>query len=804
MNQISIKYIIVVLIIMAPCLLQAQTKPVQVIIHDSHKKSIIGASIAYQIKPIVKDSIQAKKVQRSLTDTMGKTFIYIDSTKTYFISMSAIGYQQYDTSIKFSKAGSIKFVLKEQSTMLNEVVVKSSKALIRQEDDKSIVDAELLAASSTNAYETVEKTPGIFIDQDGQIYLNGLSPAGIQINGRDLKMSASDIAILLKSLPPNAVQKIELIRTPSAKYDASGGGGVINIILMKGIKLGMNGSVNMGLTQGVYGNKYVGFNLSNNNDKLTSYINAQYNDNDSYSITNTDRSLAVDSILQQKANTVSPNKSFYVGYGLSKNVSDHWELNYDGRISQQSFSNTTNNQSILRKISTNSAFNSINSLVTNTGTNNNFNQSIRSKLKLDTANGEWVTDFSFNYAKSNSDQAYQNNVTGVNLNSSGLGNFGNDKSFYVFQSDLKKKWIGLTVETGLKSAYLAFNNNAAYTKTVAGVTATDLLRTSGYKYKEQINATYLQASKTWGAVILKVGTRLEQTIMEGHQIIPSDTTFSVNRTDAFPYVYLSRRVAKIAGYEVRGFLVYRKTIARPSYENLNPFIKFVDPFLSEVGNPALRPQFTSNYEANISVDDKPLFAFGVNETKDIFSAVIYQSPTNKQMAYRTYANLAKSKETYFRIVGVVPPGKKFFAVIGTQYNRNVYTGLYEGKPIVFDKGTWSFFTFQSFKIDKLSTITLNGFWRTNGQQQFYELDNFGSINTTINRQFLKKKLIITASVNDIFFTSNNRFVLRQGSVNATGYRESDSRRWGISMRYNFGFKPKENKFEMLDQMSKDN
>ena len=804
MNQNSIKYLIFLLSIINVGLLQAQSKSIQLVVQDSHKKVVIGASIFYQIKVVTSDSLQIKKAQRVLTDTNGKVTLFLDSTKNYFIRISAIGHQQYDTSVKFSKANSIKFVLKDQSTMLNEVVVKSSKALIRQEDDKSIVDAELLAASSTNAYETVEKTPGIFIDQDGQIYLNGLSPAGIQINGRDLKMSASDIAILLKSLPPNAVQKIELIRTPSAKYDASGGGGVINIILMKGIKLGMNGSVNTGLTQGEYGNKFVGFNLTNNNDKLTSYINTQYNDNNTYSITNTDRSIAVDSILQQKAKTISPSKSFYVGYGLSKNVTDNWELNYDGRISQQQFSNSTNNQSILRKISTNSALSSINSLVTNTGDNNNINQSIRSKLKLDTANGEWVTDFSYNFAKSNSDQGYQNNVTGVNLNSSGIGNFGNDKSFYVFQSDLKKKLIGLTFETGLKSASLYFNNNSAYTKTVAGITTKDILRTSGYKYKEQINAAYLQASKTWGAIILKVGSRLEQTIMEGHQLIPSDTTFSVNRTDAFPYVYLSRRVAKIAGYEVRGFLVYRKTIARPSYENLNPFIKFVDPFLSEVGNPSLRPQFTSNYEANISVDDKPLFAFGVNETKDIFSAVIYQSPTNKQMAYRTYANLAKSKETYFRIVGVVPPGKKFFAVIGTQYNRNVYTGFYEGKPIIFDKGTWSFFTFQSFKIDKLSTLTLNGFWRTNGQQQFYELDNFGSINTTINRQFLKKKLIITASVNDIFFTSNNRFVLRQGSVNATGYRESDSRRWGISMRYNFGFKPKENKFEMLDQMSKDN
>lgn len=88
------------------------------------------------------------------------------------------------------------------------MVVRSTKALIRQEDDKSVVDPEPLAASSTNAFETVEKVPGVFIDQDGNIYLNGLSPAGVQINGRDLRMSASDIAILLKSLPLMLFKKL--------------------------------------------------------------------------------------------------------------------------------------------------------------------------------------------------------------------------------------------------------------------------------------------------------------------------------------------------------------------------------------------------------------------------------------------------------------------------------------------------------------------------------------------------------------------------------------------------------------------
>jgi len=185
----------------------------------------------------------------------------------------------------------------------------------------------------------------------------------------------------------------------------------------------------------------------------------------------------------------------------------------------------------------------------------------------------------------------------------------------------------------------------------------DLFRTSNYSFKEQVNAAYLQASKTWGAVILKLGSRLEQTIMEGRQFIPKDTNFSVNRTDAFPYVYLSRKIISIMGYELRGYLVYRKTISRPSYDFLNPFAKYIDPYTYEIGNPNLKPQFTSNYEANISVDDKPIFAYGINETKDIFSSVVYPSALNKQVSYRTYDNLGKNKEIYFRAIAVVPPGK---------------------------------------------------------------------------------------------------------------------------------------------------
>ena len=797
MNQF-LRYILVLLTLLSVNQAFSQRTDVNVKVMDKSGKPFHLAMVFYYEKGKNKESFNTQKASRITTDSLGMVHLILDSTKTYYFRTSWVGYQISDTVFSFSNNNTRSIILKETNTSLNEVVVKSSKPLIRQEDDKSVVDPEPLAASSTNAYETVEKTPGIFTDQDGNIYLNGLSPAAIQINGRDLKMSAADIAILLKSLPPNAIQKIELIRTPSAKYDASGGGGVVNIVLMKGIKLGVNGSVNTGFAQGVYGNQFIGFNLANNNDKLNSYVNTQYSNNNGYTITNSDRSVTLDTLLRQNARAVSPNNSINLGYGFGKTFGEKWELNYDGRLSQNTSDNSTINSSIVKVLSLNKNLSELNSLVENNSNNNFINQSLRAKYKLDSVGGEWINDFAFNFSESNTKQVYNNLLLSNSNSTRGDGTFGNDRSYFTYQSDYKKKLFGLSAEAGFKTSTLQFKNRSNYTKTVQNFTSPDPFRTSNFEYTEQINAAYVQGSKTWGPVILKVGTRFEQTIMQGHQLLPKDTTFSINRTDAFPYVYLSRKIFKIMEYEVRGFLVYRKTISRPSYDYLNPFVKYIDPYLYEVGNPNLKPQFTSNYEANISVDDKPLFAYGINETKDIFTNVVYQSPLNKQISYRTYDNLGKSRETYFRLVGVIPPGKKFFAVLGTQYNRNEYNGFYEGKPIAFNKGTWTFFTFQSFKIDGLSTITLNGFWRLSGQQQFYELDDFGSLNTSINRQFLKKKLIVTASFNDFLFTNKNNFTLRQGSQNAIGYRENDSRRWGLSLRYNFGFKPKENKMDMLD------
>ena len=154
------------------------------------------------------NKIDSTKISNSITDSIGITKINLGAKASYTIKVSAIGYKQFSKDYFINDQSSIAIKLTEDPNQLKEVVVKSSKPLIRQEDDKSVVDPEPLAASSTNAYETIEKVPGIFIDQDGNVYLNGLTPAGIQINGRDLKMSASDVAILLKVYHPMPFKKL--------------------------------------------------------------------------------------------------------------------------------------------------------------------------------------------------------------------------------------------------------------------------------------------------------------------------------------------------------------------------------------------------------------------------------------------------------------------------------------------------------------------------------------------------------------------------------------------------------------------
>jgi iron complex outermembrane recepter protein len=781
-------------LIMCFCLQQAnaqnKTTTLKVYIQSGKNDSVYNSSIQLYLLPDT--TLQATQ----LFKPGGNSFTVTHFSK-YIIKASSIGFETVSKTINVTdKPVTAALFLKRSTTNLKAVTVVAKKPLIKQEDDKTIVDATVLANSSTSAYEVLEKTPGAIVSQDGDIYLSSTTPATVFINGREMKLSSTDLASLLKSLPANSVSKIEILRNPSAKYDAASSGGIVNIVLKKGVKLGSSGSVNMGHYQGIYSTTTTGVNLNKSAGKINSYFSYQFTQGKNYSEIITERLIKTDSSrLLQNAFTKYPSVKNYFSTGIDVAFTKKFNVAYDFKLSSnKSKSSATNTNNIFKD------FTSIMPGKNLSGIDNRSNSvyignSISSRYKIDSIGSEWSADLGYDYYRSSNEQGYHNQffIPAV-FTVLGDGESNNRKNIITLQTDLTLKLPKqFTLETGLKTTISNSSNSAVYFFDSASTgRRADPYQTNTFKYQETISAAYLQLARTFFGFTLKPGLRLENTNINGRQIIPKDTTLSIQRTDLFPYVFLRHKLFKMFGTQLVANGIYRRSIKRPYYEILNPYPKLVDPYLFDVGNPKLQPQFTTNYEVNVTFDDFPVFAFGINETKDIFSNVTYQDDVTK-IAYRTYDNLGKSKETYFRMVGGMPPGGKYFFYIGAQHSFNQYNGFYQNKPLQFSNGSWYYFMYQEWKATKTLTFDMEGFLLTNYLQNFYVLDNVGALYITANKSILKKKANIIISLNDVFNTNQPSFNLNQGNVNASGSRISDSRRLGISFRYNFGLsKPKEN------------
>ncbi len=768
----------------------AGSTTLKIVLQTAKTDSLVNASI--QLFGLPDTSLIITKI----FSPGGSSFTVRNFTK-YLAVVSCIGFETvYKTINVTDKAINTYIGLKRASGNLQAVVVTSKKPLLKQEDDKTIVDATVLANSSTNAYEILEKTPGAIVDQDGNVYLSSMSPATVFINGREMKLSSTDLASLLKSLPAGSVSKIEILRSPSAKYDAASSGGIVNIVLKKGVKLGSNGSANLAYFQGVYSTKTAGININKSAGKVNSYISYQYTDRKNYETLNSNRFVKTDSLLAQQSYTTYPSVNHYVSGGADLAFSKKFNVAYDMRLSNTNSSSTAFNSIDILKNSTQALLGNNQSDIESSNRSFFWSNSLSSKYKIDSAGSEWTAELDYNYFTNNNTQDYTNSYPQpVRPTVVGDGENKNDKNIITVQTDLTLKLPGkFTAESGIKATISNSNNSAVYFySTGSGPRVADLYQTNTFKYKETITAAYAQVSKTFWGFTLKPGLRLETTNINGRQSIPKDTTLSIKRTDLFPYVFLRHKLFKMFGTDLVASAVYRRSIKRPYYEILNPYPKYIDQYLFDVGNPNLQPQFTTNYEFNVMFQDFPVVALGVNETRNIFSNVTYQDDATK-IAYRTYDNLGKNKEVYFRIIAGIPPGGKYFFYMGAQYNYNAYDGSYQNLPFSYKRGSWLFFMYQELKASPTLVISTQGFMRTKAVQNFYELNTFGGLFLSANKSVLNKKLNIILSLNDALQTNHVAFTLQQGNVSTTGSRINDTRRLGLTLRYNFGLsKPKENK-----------
>ena len=773
----------------------AQTISLHIALKTTGKDSVTNATI--QLYSLPDSSLIASQVSKP-----GSNKFSVKPFTKYFIEVSAIGFETKDKTITTSnKPLSITIELKSKNDTLNTVTVVAKRPLMKQEDDKTIVDAEVIANSSTNAYEVLEKTPGAVVDQDGNVYLNSSTPATVYINGREMRMSTDDIAALLKSLPAGSVSRIEIIRTPSAKYDASNSGGIVNIVLKKGIKIGTTGSVNFRYDQGVYGTTSAGFSLNKSIGKINSYLSYQYTHRNYFDDIQSNRVVDTDSLLKQSSITKYSVTTNYVGGGIDVGFNKKLDVAYDLRLTANNNGSNATSSNDISNTATQTEFYQSFTPISNNGNSLFVGNSLSAKYKIDSLGSEWDNELDYTYSKSNNLQQYTNTYQlPLSPNEYGYGNTRTSANIFDIKSDLSLKLKHqFLLETGFKISNANNGNNALYfLQTGNAPTQIDPYQTDTFTYKENIDAIYVQLTKTYHAIIFKAGLRYENTDIVGNQLVPTDTSFSIKRNDLFPYFYIKKNLFKVLDYPLVGNIIYRKSITRPGYDALNPSPKFVDPFTYNVGNPNLKPQFTTNYEINATYNDFPVFAVGVNNTSDVFSQVTYQNDTTK-IAYRTYDNLGKYKEMYGRLFGGLPAGGKYFMYVGAQYNYIQYNGTYGGLPLNFSRGSWTFFTGHELKATPTLRFNLNAWMYVNGFRAFNELKTLGQLNLSVTKTLLKKKLSVILSGNDILKTNKSVFTLKQGDVQVNGTRVQDSQRIGLTLRYNFGIAPKEDKKENINQ-----
>ncbi len=723
-------------------------------------------------------------------------FFSVSKNNTYLLRITAIGINMVFQKIQIGDNDTtINIATTTKSKNLDAVVVTSSttKPLIKQEDDKTIVDAEPLANSSTNALEVLEKTPGAIVDQDGNVYLNSATPATIYINGRELKLSAADISSLLKSLPANSVSKIEILRSPSAKFDAASSGGIVNIVLKKGVKLGTNGSVDASYFQGVYATETIGFSVTKSINKLNTYASYNFTNRESFFVLDSEQPfLSANALRVQQSFTKYKATTNYASGGFDYAINKKWNIALDTRFTANNNRSNVRNDIDFLTLNRQAQVGENISLISNVGPTYFLGNTFSTKYKIDSLGSEWTNSLDYSYYKNDNGQLYDNISIIPRKNTLfGDGIILNKKNILAFKSDLVLKTKNkITVEAGAKINYSASNNNALYFGDSSTGKFVNSFQTNAFKYKESIAAVYLQVSKTFSGLTIKPGLRLEHTDIVGNQIVPTATSFKIKRTDLFPYIYLRHGLGKVIGFKLTGNLIFRRSITRPFYEALNPFPKFVDQYTYDVGNSSLRPQITNNYEFNINANEFPVFAVGLNDIQDIFTTL---TNARGDTLFRTWDNLGKNKEVYMRLVAGIPPGKKYFFYAGTQMNIINYNGIYNGEIFKYKRASWNIFMFHSYKATPTLNLSLQGFMRINGVFNFFETKTFGSLNLSANKSILKKKMNIILSVNDLLLTNRITFNVDVPKFIGNGIQYGDTRRVGIALKYNFGIKPKPEK-----------
>lgn len=747
----------------------------------------------------------AKDSSRLKVTTTGKTgqfsFDHIAAGK-YLVSVSSVGFSTaWSPSFELSAAHAAQslppMVLTTASASLKAVSVVGKKPLIEVKADRTIVNVD---ASPTNAGSTVmdvlEKSPGVTLDKDDNVSLKGKQGVTIMIDNKPTYLSASQLASYLRSLPASAVDQIEIMTNPSAKYDASGNSGIINIKTKKNKMKGFNGNVNLTHTQGVYPKPSGSFNLNYRDGKANFFVNGGYSHWEGFQHLDITRKYLdstpaknINSIFTQGTDMhfINPEMNLKLGmdyYLTPKTTVGFVVSGFHNKEENRSSSN-------IRLMDSHYTVDSfVYSPSTNTTTWNNVSANLNFRHQYDSAGRELTADLDYVRYSSSSDQ-YFDNITYtpemVKKNETILtGYLPSTINIYTFKTDYTRPLAkGYKLETGLKFSYVNTDNTANYFNLVNNTPEVDTTKTNHFLYRENVNAAYVNVTKQFKKLSVQAGLRAENTNYSGHQlgngisVINRDSSFKRSYVNLFPTLYLSYDVNE----KNQLTLNYGRRIDRPAYQDLNPFLFFLDQYTYQAGNPYLQPQYTQNVEFSHTYHHFLTTTLNYSYTQNFFSETFQQSG---HATIVRNGNIGRRQNAGIAVSAQVTVSKWWTASLYSNLNYNRYSGILYGQNINVDATTLLLNANNQFSFSKGWGGEISGFYQTKSLEGQVVLQPLGQASAALSKKILKDKGSLKLAIRDIFYSMKPHGYINFQQTEATFSNHRDSRQVALTFTYNFG------------------
>jgi len=546
-------------------------------------------------------------VKSSLSNEAGQYTIDKVNPGVYLIKATIIGYNKTISGPVTVAAGASVSIpqlkLLPVTSSLKAVNITATKPLIERKVDRTVINVEnSVLAAGNSAMEILERAPGVTVDKDDNISLRGKQGVTVMLDGKLTYLSSAQLASLLRSTDGNTIQSIEIITNPSAKYDAAGNSGIINIKLKKNRNAGTNGSYAATAGYGQNHKASTSLNLNHKDGKLNIFGNYSYSNSKRPQDINLDRTINnngvytyFDESTDFLGSRQAHNYKLGADYDLSKTNTLGVQLTgYNSAFDANTFNNTLISPDHVH-----------NSAVTTTGNTaieryNNFAANINNRIVLDTAGKELSMDADYSHFHNSQSNNYTNNfylADGTTLRTSSIlrNSLPSQINISTFKADYTNPFgKTMKLEAGMKFSYGNTNNDLRTDSLLNNNWVTDAGRTNLYKYNENINAGYLNFSKTWKKTSLQLGFRAEQTNSKGDSRDINNVAQVNDRhyLDLFPSVFINHDFSDKHTLGIN----YSRRIDRPSYDDLNSFVQILNAYTYQQGNPNLKPQYTNSYE----------------------------------------------------------------------------------------------------------------------------------------------------------------------------------------------------------------